>query len=48
MYQLLGDYYASRSNKEKAIEYFNLALTKVIATLKEEKQIKDNLKKLIN
>ena len=48
MYQLLGDYYASRSNKEKAIEYYNLALTKVIATLKEEKQIKENLKKLTN
>lgn len=48
MYQLLGDYYVSRSNKEKAIEYYNLALTKVIATLKEEKQIKENLKKLIS
>ncbi len=48
MYQLLGDYYVSRSNKEKAIEYYNLALTKVIATLKEEKQIKENLKKLTN
>ena len=48
MYQLLGDYYASRSNKEKAIEYYNLALTKVIATLKEEKQIKENLNKLTN
>lgn len=48
MYQLLGDYYVSRSNKEKAVEYYNLALTKVIATLKEEKQIKENLKKLTN
>lgn len=43
MYQILGDYYVSRSNKTKAIENYNLALTKVIATSKEEKQIKESL-----
>jgi isopenicillin-N N-acyltransferase-like protein len=48
MYQILGDYYASRSNKIKAIKNYNLALTKVIATAKEEKQIKESLKKLTN
>ena len=48
MYQILGDYYASRSNKTKAIENYNLALTKVIATAKEEKKIKESLKKLTN
>ncbi|MBK6985051.1 MAG: hypothetical protein IPH32_10000 [Bacteroidetes bacterium] len=45
MYQILGDYFLSRKNNEKAIEYYNLALTKEIATLKEEKQIKESLSK---
>ena len=48
MYQLLGDYYCSRSINTKAVEYYNLALTKEIATVKEEKQIKECLKKLSN
>lgn len=48
MYQLLGDYYYSRSINTKAVEYYNLALTKEIATVKEEKQIKECLKKLSN
>ena len=43
MYQILGNYYASRKNNEKAIDYYNLALTKEIATLKEEKQIKESI-----
>lgn len=43
MYQILGDYFASRKNNAKAIEYYNLALTKEIATLKEEKQIKESI-----
>lgn len=43
MYQILGDYFSSRNNNKKAIQYYELALTKVIATLKEEKQIKENL-----
>lgn len=45
MYQILGNYYASRKNNTKAIEYYNLALTKEIATLKEEKQIKESIEK---
>lgn len=45
MYQILGDYYASRKNNTKAIEYYNLALTKEVATLKEEKQIKESIEK---
>lgn len=46
MYQILGDYYLSRNNKTKAKEYYELALTKEIATLKEEKQIKEDLVKI--
>lgn len=45
MYQILGNYYASRKNYTNAIEYYNLALTKEIATLKEEKQIRESLYK---
>ena len=45
MYQILGNYYAARKNNDKAIEYYNLALTKEIATLKEERQIKESLAK---
>ena len=45
MYQILGNYYAARENNTKAIEYYNLALTKEIATLKEERQIKESLAK---
>ncbi|HRG00774.1 MAG TPA: C45 family autoproteolytic acyltransferase/hydrolase [Bacteroidia bacterium] len=43
MYQILGNYYASRKNNAKAIEYYNKALTKEIATLKEERQIKESI-----
>jgi Tfp pilus assembly protein PilF len=48
MYQILGNYYASRKNNAKAIEYYNSALTKEIATLKEERQIKDSRDKCKN
>jgi hypothetical protein len=43
MYQILGDYFVSRKNNAIAIKYYNLALTKEIATLKEEKQIKESI-----
>ncbi len=45
MYQILGDYYASRKNNAKAIEYYTLALGKEVATQKEEKQIKESMEK---
>lgn len=45
MFQILGNYYASRKNSTKAIDYYNKALTKEIATLKEEKQIKESIEK---
>ena len=45
MYQILGNYYTSRKNNAKAIEYYNKALTKEIATLKEERQIKESIEK---
>ncbi|MCD6018264.1 MAG: peptidase [Bacteroidetes bacterium] len=43
MYQILGDYFLSRKNTKKASRYYELALTKEIATLKEEKQIRESL-----
>lgn len=48
MYQILGDYYLSRKNKAQARKYYEMALTKEIATLKEEQQIKEHLAKLSN
>ncbi len=47
MYQLLGDYYASQHSNIKAIQYYEKALTKECATLKEEKNIKESMEKLI-
>jgi isopenicillin-N N-acyltransferase like protein len=45
MYQILGDYYLSRNNAQKAAQYYQTALTKEIATLKEERQIRESLQK---
>lgn len=45
MYQILGDYFLSRKNNQKATQYYELALTKEIATLKEERQIRESLAK---
>jgi isopenicillin-N N-acyltransferase-like protein len=45
MYQILGDYFFSRNNKAKAAQYYELALTKEVATIKEEKQIRESLGK---
>lgn len=45
-YQLLGDYYNSRNNKKVAINYYNVALTKECATLKEKRIIENALKTL--
>ena len=47
MYQILGDYYASQHSNIKAIQYYEKALTKECATLKEEKNIKESMEKLI-
>lgn len=45
MYQILGDYFLSRKKTQKASAYYELALTKEIATLKEERQIRESLMK---
>jgi isopenicillin-N N-acyltransferase like protein len=42
-YQILGDYYKSKFNYRLAFDYYKLALTKEIATKKEEDQIKKDL-----
>lgn len=43
MYQILGDYYLSRNNTGKAKEYYEKALSKEIATLKEKEQIEEGI-----
>lgn len=43
IYQLLGDYYTSRNNFAKALELYNIALTKEIATLNERQQIEESV-----
>lgn len=45
MYWILAKYYASRKNNSKAIDYYNMALSKEVATLKEVKQIKEGIEK---
>jgi len=43
-YQILGDYCLSRKNTAKAKEYYQQALSKEIATLKEKEQIEEGVK----
>lgn len=43
VYQILGDYYKKKSDYNKAIPYYETALTKEIATNKEARQIKEAL-----
>jgi isopenicillin-N N-acyltransferase-like protein len=43
MYQILGNYYLSRNNKTKAKQYYEAALTKEVATLKEKEQIAEGI-----
>ncbi len=45
MWQILGDYYLSRKENTKAKECYQTALTKVIATKKEEEEIREVLTK---
>ncbi len=42
-YQVLGDYYRSVYNYETAFNYYKMALTKEIASVKEENQIKKDM-----
>ena len=42
-YQVLGDYYAKVKDKKQAAAYYTLALSKEIATVKEERQIKESI-----
>ncbi|HXO77615.1 MAG TPA: hypothetical protein VN824_20320, partial [Puia sp.] len=45
-YILAGDYSYKRGQLQKALHFYQLALTKEIATKKEENHIKDRIKKL--
>ena len=47
VYMLAGDYMYNKNNFDKALQFYKLALTKVIATKKESDHIKDR-RKLIN
>lgn len=47
-YVLAGEYYQKKKNYSKAIVYYNMALTKEIATLIEQNQIKENITKCKN
>lgn len=47
-YQVLGDYYTKVKDKKQAAAYYNLALTKEIATVKEERKIKESIAALEN
>lgn len=43
MYQILGDYYLSRNDAAKARQYYESALGKEIATVKEREQIEEGI-----
>jgi isopenicillin-N N-acyltransferase-like protein len=45
-YVLAGDYLYKRNNAKGALKYYQAALTKVIATKKEEKHVRDQIKKI--
>jgi isopenicillin-N N-acyltransferase-like protein len=46
-YVLAGDYLYKRNNAKRALKYYQAALTKVIATKKEEKHIRDQIAKIM-
>jgi hypothetical protein len=43
-YHLLGNYFHEKANKEQACKYYHLALSKKVASLKEEREIEERLK----
>ncbi len=43
-YQLLGNYFTEKQQPTKACEYYTLALTKSVASRKEEREIEERLK----
>jgi isopenicillin-N N-acyltransferase-like protein len=47
-YVLAGDYLYKKGDKQKAKTYYQLALTKVIATKKEEKHVREQIGKISN
>lgn len=46
-YVLAGDYLYKRNNAKGALKYYQAALTKVIATKKEEKHVREQIRKII-
>ncbi len=46
-YVLAGDYLYKRNDKKRALHYYQAALTKVIATKKEEKHIREQIRKIM-
>ena len=45
-YILAGDYLYNKNKPKEALTYYQLALTKVIATQKEEKHARDQIEKI--
>ncbi|MDF2437943.1 MAG: peptidase [Bacteroidota bacterium] len=45
-YFILGNYYKDRQNKEEALKYYNLALTKEITTVQDKEAIEKAVKEL--
>jgi len=45
-YQVIGDYYKKRGEKKLALSYYKIALTKEIATKKEQQEIQKQIAKL--
>ncbi|MCD4665945.1 MAG: choloylglycine hydrolase [Bacteroidales bacterium] len=46
-YSLLGDYYKKSKQYDKAIDYYNISLEKVIPTLQEKEAIEKNLRECL-
>ena len=45
-YFLLGNYFADKNNKEQALKYYNLALTKEVTTVQDKEAIEKSILKL--
>jgi isopenicillin-N N-acyltransferase-like protein len=45
-YSIIGDYYKDQSDKERALKYFNLALTKEITTVQDKEEIEKAIEQL--
>lgn len=47
-YFMLGDYYFEMGDFDKAVDFYNISLSKEVASLQEESKIKNNLKQCLS